>query len=158
MALKFADLWNAYPTEAQSELFKKLGGGWPALIGNPAYDNTCTVRLSAAMIALNVAIPNNLAEADGSHKDGHDRNVIVRVPTARAFLEGLLGPSTWSTSKQPGTDYMGAFPNWTGIMLYLVPGGNANGHVDLWNKTICRVNCHSDFAKAATSLELWKLA
>ncbi|MDP9993825.1 hypothetical protein J2W28_004472 [Variovorax boronicumulans] len=158
MTPKFAELWNVYPTEPQKELFASLGGGWSALVGKPAYANTCTVRLSAALIALGISIPEDLATKDGGHRDGKGRRMIVKVTTARELLEGMLGASTWSTSKQAGTDYMGAFPAWTGIMLYLVPNGDAGGHVDLWDRQGCRVDCHDEFAKAATSLELWRLA
>lgn len=155
--MKFDDLWNIYPTVNQKELFESLGGGWPELVGRDGYENTCTVRLSAALIAVGVLIPDDLARKDGGHRDGDGNNMIIKVATARVLLERLLGPSAWGVSKLQGVDYMGAMPAWAGIMLYLVPNSDASGHVDLWNKSTCRVNCHENFARNATSLEIWRL-
>jgi hypothetical protein len=158
MSLDFAGLWDSYPTGAQDELFKSLGGGWPALIGAPAYENTCALRLSVAMLSMGEAPPADLASKDGNLKTGGGRPLIVRVPTARVWLERLLGPSTWGTSKSIGADIAGLIPPWRGILVYRVPNGtDASGHVDLWNQTICRKDCHSNFALSATTVELWKM-
>lgn len=160
MSLKFADLWGAYPNmPTKDQLFQQLGGGWPALIGNKSYDNTCTIRLSVALIGAGQPIPSDLAQADGGHKDAQGRDMIVKVPTAKRLLERLLGPSTWGTSKTVGADISdGLIPVWTGILLYLVPNGDASGHVDLWDKEHCTIDCHNAFARAASSVELWRLA
>jgi hypothetical protein len=41
----FSKLWNNYPLEEHEKLFTDvLGGGWPALVGNASYENTCKVR------------------------------------------------------------------------------------------------------------------
>jgi hypothetical protein len=142
-----------------ARLLNQLGGGWPALIGNGSYDNTCTVRLSVALIEVGQLIPSDLAQADGGHKDAQGRNMIVKVPTAKRLLERLLGPSTWGTSKAIGTDIAdGSIPAWTGFLLYLVPIGDASGHVDLWNKDHCTLDCHNTFARAASTVEVWSLA
>ncbi len=160
MSLKFSDLWNVYPTvPTKHELFERLGGGWPALVGNNNYDNTCTVRLSVALIEAGQLIPSDLAQSDGGHKDAQGRHMIIKVPTAKRLLERLLGPSTWGTSKAIGADIGdGLIPAWTGVLLYLVPNSDANGHVDLWNKDRCTIDCHNTYARAASSVELWRLA
>ena len=159
MPPKFSDLWNAYPTAPTKEvLFKQIGGGWPTLIGNGNYDNTCTIRLSVALIGAGQSIAEDLSLSDGGHKDAHGRNMIVKVPTAKLLLERLFGPSAWGTSKATGADVTGGLiPAWTGVLLYLVPNGDANGHVDLWNKNHCTIDCHNDYARAASSVELWRL-
>lgn len=159
MSFGFSDLWNAYPTVATKQaLFRTLGGGWPALVGNSNYDNTCTIRLSVAFIGAGQPIPQDLAQADGGHKDGQGRSIIVKVPTAKRLLERILGPSTWGISKSIGADIADALiPPWTGVLLYLVPNSDANGHVDLWNKDRCTINCHNSYARAATSVELWRV-
>lgn len=158
MALNFSQLWFSYPLEKdKAALFQKLGGGWPALINNSQYDNTCTIRLSVALIGSGNVIPDDLAQLDGGHKDASGRNMIIRVPTASALLERILGPSTWGISKQEGADIQDdLIPKKTGILLYSVPhSSDANGHVDLWNKDRCTIDCHNRFARAATSVNLW---
>ena len=160
MPIKFSDLWNAYPTAPdKTALFQQLGGGWPALIGNKNYDNTCTIRLSVALIGARLTIPDDLALSDGGHKDAQGNNMIIRVPTAKLFLERMFGASVWGTSKEIGADLAnGLIPAWTGVLLYLVPNSNANGHVDLWSKDHCTIDCHIEYARAATSVELWRLS
>lgn len=160
MSVNFSDLWNAYPTApTKKELFLQLGGGWPALIGNANYDNTCTIRLSVALIEAGQLIPDDLAQSDGGHKDAQGRNMIIKVPTAKQLLERLFGLSTWSMSKAVGADIAdGLIPAWTGVLIYLVPQSNANGHADLWKKERCTIDCHNAYARAATSVELWRLS
>lgn len=160
MPPKFADLWNAYPfVPTKGQLFHQLGGGWPALIGNSSYDNTCAIRLSVALIGAGQPIPSDLAQLDGGHKDAQGRDLIVRVPTAKRLLERLIGPSTWGASKASGADIAdGLIPAWTGVLLYLVPNGDASGHVDLWDKEHCTIDCHNTFARASSSVELWRVA
>lgn len=159
MTTDFQILWDAYPDADRVEFFQDLGGGWPALIGDPAFENTCALRLSVALRATGSAPPAELVKNDGNLKDGQGNSLIVRVATAKAWLESLLGPSTWGTSKQVGADIGdGLIPAWKGILLYRVPNAaDASGHVDLWNISKCRIDCHSHFARSATSVELWRL-
>ncbi len=159
MTVKLADLWNAYPMEpGKAALFQRLGGGWPALTLNPNYDNTCTIRLSVALIGAGLSIPGDLAQADGGHRDAQGRNMIVKVPTAKKLLERTFGQSSWGTSKIVGADVAGGLiPEWSGVLLYLVPHGDANGHVDLWDKNRCTLDCHNQYARAATEVALWRL-
>ncbi len=69
----FELLRRNYPTNSQAELFNELGGGWPALIGNPNYENTCAIRLSAAHFRSGKPIPGNFKEAI----DGDSNAIIV---------------------------------------------------------------------------------
>ena len=160
MPLDFNSLWNAYPLGSQEHLFTQLGGGWPALIGNPAFVNTCALRLTVAIRSAGEIPPSELVKADGQLKDGQGNPLIIRVATAKAWLEKILGLSTWGTSKAVGADISdGLIPAWNGILLYRVPNGaDASGHVDLWKKDSCRKDCHNEFARAATTVEFWRLA
>jgi len=156
----FTTFWDAYPRAPDKEtFFKELGGGWPSLIKKPEYDNTCVVRLSIALIRVGVIIPDDLAKLDGGHKDAKGKNIIIRVPTAKTFLNGLLGQSDWGINKQVGSDIGGGLiPDRTGVLLYSVPPpSDANGHVDLWKRDACTIDCHNQYARSATSVELWYL-
>lgn len=160
MTPKFSKLWDAYPRAPDKKtLFNEIGGGWPALIKKPEYDNTCTIRLSIALIRVGVSIPDDLSKLDGGHKDANGRNMIVRVPTAGQLLNILLGQFGWGINKQVGSDIAGGLiPARTGVLLYSVPPpSDANGHVDLWNRDSCTIDCHNQYARSATSVELWYL-
>ncbi|WP_181258944.1 T6SS effector amidase Tae4 family protein [Nitrosospira multiformis] len=159
MTTSFKQLWDVYPTEDRSQFFTNLGGGWPALISNEKYKNTCALRLSVALQRVGMNVPPELAAKDGNLRDGKGNFVIVKVTSAKALLTKYFGDYNWGTSKQIGTNLdTGLLPAWTAIMLYTVlPPADATGHVDLWNKNTCRVNCHESFARDATSVELWKL-
>jgi hypothetical protein len=83
--------------------------------------------------------------------------VIIRVPTAQRCLERLLGPPTWAASKAEGAPIDGLIPGWTGVLLYLVTGGDGSGHVDLWNENHCRIDLHQEYARKSTLVEFWRL-
>jgi hypothetical protein len=157
MPVQFEQLWAAYPTEARQVLFAQLGGGWPALTDNRDFENTCTIRLSVGMSAVGQIPPEDLWRRDGRLTTGQGGRVIVKVSTAKEWLERVLGQSTWGISKQVGTDAINLIPRSRGIVLYRVDGGGASGHVDLWNGAGCRVDCHSSYARNSTFVELWEM-
>lgn len=157
--IAFRSLWDAYPTEKRPELFKTLGGQWPKLVENEAYRNTCALRLSLAMIQLGMEPPVNLQKQDGGHQTGKGKRLILRAATALQWMESICGRSTWGISKSVGAGIEGLVPKWNGILLYHVPGSSdgSTGHVDLWDASQCRMDCHSDYALGATRVEMWRL-
>lgn len=158
MTVNFKTLWNAYPLSSKEQFFQELGGEWPQLINRPAFENTCALRMSVAMRPSGNNPPPELVREDGNLKDGKNNPLIVRVVTARKWFNQLLGEPIWGESKAIGADISDHIPGQTGILLYIVPGAlDASGHVDLWNKTHCRIDCHNDFARNATKVEFWKL-
>ena len=54
----------------QSELFAELG--WHDLAENPAYENTCAIRMSLALIKCGINIPGRMRVKAGTYK-GIDR-------------------------------------------------------------------------------------
>lgn len=158
----FDTLWNNYPMEKEkADLFNNvLGGGWPALIKNSNYDNTCTIRLSVMLNRSGFKVPDNFGQMDGGLKDKNGDNVITRVPTGEALVRKLFGEPYWGENRQPGTPInMTDVPHTTGILIYRVPpGADAGGHVDLWRNNDCRNDCHSQFAVSSYEIALWKLA
>ncbi|HEX7152269.1 MAG TPA: T6SS effector amidase Tae4 family protein [Thermoanaerobaculia bacterium] len=158
MPLKFADLRNNYPTEDPPDLFRNLGGGWPALISNPSYANTCTIRLSVALNRVGYPVPADLAAIDGNHKDGAGNHIAIRVPTGEQLMIRHFGASTWGMSRTPGTPIdLSTVPAKTGVLVYLVTGAtNANGHIDLWDGSTCLIDCHVSFAKESHAIQLWE--
>jgi hypothetical protein len=156
----FSTLWDNYPLEEHDDLFTDvLGGGWPALIGNPSYLNTCTIRLSIALNRSGFKVPASFGQQDGGLTDKNGDNIIIRVPTGEALVRSLFGDSYWGMSRNPGSPIdLIDVPHETGILVYRVmPGADAAGHIDLWNKNDCRIDCHSTFAVSSYEIALWKL-
>ncbi|TIM05502.1 T6SS effector amidase Tae4 family protein [Mesorhizobium sp.] len=155
----FATLWSNYPTEPKRELFERvLGGGWPALVGNPNYDNTCTIRLSVAFNRCGIKVSEAFGKKDGNHKDKNGDFIAIKVPTGEEMVTSFYGAQTWGMSREPGTPIdLKDVPAWTGILVYRVAGSTANGHIDLWDKTSCRIDCYSLYAKASFAIALWKV-
>lgn len=158
MPVDFNSLWDIYPLQDRKAFFAQLGGGWPQLADEPAYINTCVLRMTVALRACGQTVPAALAQNDGNLRDGQGRPLLLRIATMKTWLEQLLGPSSWGTSKAVGADIDGLIPAKQGILLYRVPNGSdASGHTDVWNRTTCRNDCHSQFARSATEVELWYL-
>jgi hypothetical protein len=157
----FSTLWDNYPMEGHDDLFNNvLGAGWPALIGNSAYDNTCTIRLSIMLNRSGFKVPLSFGQTDGGLTDQNGDNIVIRVPTGEALVRSLFGDSYWGESRQPGTPIdMKDVPFATGILIYRVlPGAaDAAGHIDLWKNNDCRNDCHSAFAVSSYQIALWKL-
>jgi type II secretory pathway component PulF len=68
-AIPFAVLMKAYPRKRDTDhdaLFRLLG--WDDLIPNPAYANTCAIRVSLALLRSGVHIPEGLQVKAGTHK------------------------------------------------------------------------------------------
>lgn len=158
MSIDFQTLWSAYPLGDRKSFFNLLAGGWPQLVDDPAYVNTCVLRMTVALRGCGQTVPASLAQGDGNLRDGSGRPLLLRVATMNTWLEQLLGNSSWGMSKQVGADINGLIPKRNGILLYRVPNASdASGHVDIWNGVSCKNDCHSDFARSATEVRLWFL-
>lgn len=69
MKPSFDSVARHYPsnkTITQEALFKEIG--WDDLIGNPAYHNTCAIRVSLALIKAGMSIGGRIAVKRGPHK------------------------------------------------------------------------------------------
>ncbi|RFP12299.1 hypothetical protein D0T25_30400 [Duganella sp. BJB488] len=69
MRPQFHALERNYPphdTIDKAQLFQEIG--WDDLIKNAAYENTCAIRMSLALIKTGVRIPGRIAIKKGPHK------------------------------------------------------------------------------------------
>jgi hypothetical protein len=156
----FDTLWDNYSLGTKAELFNALGGGWPALIGNANYDNTCTIRLSATFNRSGFPVPAALAAQDGGLRDGQGNPIAIRVATGEAVVRHYFGDYFWGENHQPGSPLdppLSDVPARRGILIYRVNGGDAGGHVDLWDSHGCRIDCHSQFALNCYAIALWTI-
>ena len=150
-------MWANFPpaTESKSTIFNALGAGWPALIGDENYDNTCTIRFSMALNRSGFKVLESDSSAKMKDKDGNF--IAIRVPEAEKIAKRIFGESYWGMSHNPGSPLdLAGLPSQKGLLIYRVDSG-VYGHVDLWDGGICRVNCHSNFATKCHSIQLWKL-
>jgi hypothetical protein len=159
--LSYDQLVKLYPMDSTKNLFNNvLKGGWPVLINNKSYKNTCCVRMSIVFNKLEkkFQIDKDLAIQDGNHKDFNNNSIIIKVPTMKLFLEKKLGLSTWGMSKKPGEKFnFSSIPNKKGILLYKFNLDHVNGHIDLWNGTKCHYDCPEVDVNVAAEIEFWEL-
>ena len=129
MSVPFSALRSNYPNQARPELFKSLGPDWVALIDNHNYENTCSIRLSIALIKSGYPIKKKYREA----LTGDGGSIVLKVETMGLLLKDYFG-NPWGMSKEPGVRLTVAdIPRRTGIIAYHVNWANASGHVDLWH-------------------------
>lgn len=64
--LSLADKFSSNKSVTKRTLFEEIG--WDDLIDDTAYDNTCAIRLSLALIKCNVPISGRIAIRSGLHK------------------------------------------------------------------------------------------
>ena len=65
----FHSLERHYPRNDEidkAQLFQEIG--WDDLIANPAYDNTCAIRMSLALIKSGIQVPGRIAIQKGPFK------------------------------------------------------------------------------------------
>jgi hypothetical protein len=158
----FQLIWNNYQSNkkvSMSELYGQLG--WDDLIKNPAYANTCAVRVHLACLAAGLSIPGRIKIKKGPYK-GHFIEPGQRKLSDLLKSQSLLGePTVYQASnllKDPA-------PIWqkTGIISFMsVPGylnGNG-GHIDVL-KTGSNVDgaylCGSDCYWNAKEVWFWSI-
>jgi hypothetical protein len=153
----FDTLWSNYPLESQADLFNNvLGGGWPALLNNPNYANTCTVRLSVTFSRSGLLVPVALGQQDGGLTDQNGNSIATRVPTGEQLVRNYFGDYFWGISHNPGDPIdLSQLPSQRGILIYRVNATDASGHIDLWDGSGCRFDCHAQFAVSCYAMALW---
>ncbi len=154
ITVTFTDLWNNYPNKDDyptNELYEALG--WPDLVNNPHYKNTCAVRMSLCLIKSGIALSGRFEIKKGAHKG-------KRVEPSQLKLSRLL-----TDKKIFGKPQVFKIAQLDNVLLgkqgvvsfmripgYVVDGG-LGGHIDLvkhgkflffWDKLICQSGCHWD--------------
>ena len=132
MPLNFELLWNNYPTPKQyghSQLFDYLG--WEDLKDNPAYENTCAIRMSLCLIKSGVAFPGRMRIKKGPYK-GHliePGQVHLTQLLMSPHILGKPEKLTIDTRDKVLEDRQGIV-SFMGIPGYVVDG-HLSGHIDL---------------------------
>lgn len=152
MTITFKELANNYPTKEEfthDALFDELG--WADLKNNPAYTNTCAIRMSYCLIRAGISIPGRMKIKAGAHKGK------LIEPGQKKLTAILSNPKFFGTPvKFKPDDKPANLKGKQGIISFMsIPGyvidGGLSGHIDLvhhetlfyfWDKFICAENCY----------------
>jgi|GEM_PF-3159930 len=157
MTVTFETLKSNYPTMEKNDLFDLLGGQWPDLKTEKAYNNTCAVRLSHAFNESGDPIPRKYRDA--IDKDG--RNIILKVSEFDKFVKEKYKQFIWGISKQPKKKFpISDLPSeYEGIIAYhgKFSEAQATGHFDLWTGSEFVGTGNEDDIEAGFDIYLWEV-
>lgn len=136
-AIQFAVLMASYPrkhtpdhkNEVDHDALLRLIG-WDDLINDPAYANTCAVRVSLALIRSGVHIPDGrMAIRAGTHKGKMIEPGQARLAMILARPSMFGKPETFAGGNET---YLGIGQR-SGIVSFFhaVPGVYEGGHIDI---------------------------
>lgn len=154
MRVPFSVLAKHYPRKrdvSAAALFRELG--WDDLIGNPAYENTCAIRVSLALIRSGVTIPGGRMAIK---KEGPLKGKMIEPGQAK--LSAILTRSSMlgKPQKFSGPRAFMEIESRSGIVSFfrLTPGVYEGGHIDIVSPMVggasaCETGCYW------TSAETW---
>lgn len=155
MSLTYMNLHAAYKEYNKSDtktLYDNLG--WSDLVDNPAWRNTCAIRMSLALLDCGVNIPGRIKIKSGEHKDkwvepGQNKlsNWLVTHLGAPEVLPLLPGLSLNELAQRKGIVSFMGIPSYEG------------GHIDIIEASEqgiyqCSRSCYFD----ARELRFWEIS
>ena len=151
-------LWNMYYDYyyyPDSYQVKQLLGGRVAT-GN--INNTCAVRMSAALNCSGVPIPryhNNLTTI----QDGNGNNIAIRTSELNRWLRYRFGETDFYLRKQSGEPFdKSQLAGKKGIISFRIKFSDASGHIDLWDgsKFSSEYRLKKDYWTLAYRIYFWE--
>ena len=150
-------LWENFSSNKQvkpPELLKEIG--WDDLIDNPAFANTCAIRLSLALIKSGLTIPGGRMSIKAGPFKGK------RIEPGQAKLSQILAAQSMlgSPEKYTGAHETGIGER-SGIVSFfrLIPDVYDKGHIDLVMAREHDVKkCASDCWWASKEVWFWPMA
>ncbi|MDB5800631.1 MAG: hypothetical protein JWL63_1570 [Rhodocyclales bacterium] len=155
MRPNFTQLANAYDRYQSMDtpaLYKEIG--WEDVIGKDAWNNTCAVRMSLALLHCGVPIIGRFAIHSGPLKGKRIEPVQNKLSDQ---LIRLLGePEVFDHAEARKADYHALFGK-TGIVSFMRIPDYVGGHIDVADYSsdwLCRRHCYFD----ASSIRFWSLS
>lgn len=149
---RFDTLRAHYPaTETQAALFTDIG--WTDLIGNPAYDNTCAIRMSTCLLRAGVTLPGARMQA----KAGTIRGKWIEPGQAK--LSNIL-KTVWGLPEiYTGEDAVRAgVKQRHGVVSFFRIDSDNGGHIDLiGTDDEGRLDCARSCFLGAAAVWFWPL-
>jgi Type VI secretion system (T6SS), amidase effector protein 4 len=131
----------------RDDLFYELG--WDDLINNDAYHNTCSVRISLALIKVGIPIKGRIRIKAGPYKGKMIEPGLLKLARMLATKEYFGKPEKF-TSEDAG---FGIYKR-KGIVAFIgIPGYEGGGHMDLISGSVCGSDCYWD----AKEIWFWEL-
>lgn len=131
------------------DVYKEIGYGLDDLMRqNPAYENTCAVRMSLALLKAGVRFTGRLRIKDGSYK-GETIEAGAKLLADQLARPTLFGkPDVFAPS-----DAMAQLNGKKGVILFWKITGYGGGHIDLIETSsterVCNSGCYFE------SKEIW---
>jgi hypothetical protein len=122
---RFSTLMGRYPRATRrEELFADIG--WRDLINNPAYEDTCAIRMSYALLKAGVMLPGARMKAKGGSLNGR------RIEPGQAKLSNIL-KKIWGTPEVYRNEAAArtGIGKRTGVASFFRISGGDGGHIDL---------------------------
>ena len=145
MNISFRDLKLHYPRSQEIDraaLFREIG--WDDLISNSAFENTCAIRISLALIKTRIKIPGRMPIKKGPFKNEFIEMGQANLSNILARPNYLGKPEVFpaGASKQGIGTRAGIVSFWR-----LFPGLYDGGHIDIvtpeWgDNAACGSGCH----------------
>lgn len=121
----FDMLWRNYPrSEERKPLFEQLG--WSDITDNPAYKDTCAIRMSVALTRAGVPLPGASMRAKTASLK--DNRIEPRQRKLSNILKQLWGEPEVYDSESTAREGIGTRK---GVVSFFRIAGGAGGHIDL---------------------------
>lgn len=120
----FHILRQNYPNTKPEVLLADIG--WNDLIGKKAYENTCAIRLSYALLLAGVHLPGASMKAKAGKVNG--RFIEPRQINLSNILKRIWGAPEVYQGEKAAVAGMGKR---TGVVSFFRIGGGHGGHIDL---------------------------
>ncbi len=140
--------------KSQEDVYSEFGYNFDDLMmQNPAYENTCAVRMSLALIKAGVRFTGRLKIKDGPHKGK------MIEPGAKLLADQLARPTLFGrpaifSSRDAITRLRGK----RGVVLFRKMSGYGGGHIDLIEIATTVQVCHSACPDASKEIWFWSLS
>jgi hypothetical protein len=138
---------------AEQEVYKEIGYDFDALIKqNPAYLNTCAVRMSLALIKAGVNFAGRLKIKEGPYKGQ------MIEPGAKLLADQLARPAAFGRPDVLApSEALRRLSSKKGVILFWKIEGYDGGHVDLIEATTAVQVCNSECYFSSKEIWFWPL-
>ena len=135
-------------------LYKEIGYNYENLVQqNPAYVNTCAVRMSLALIKSDVDFIGRLKIKDGPHKGK------TFEPGAKLLADQLARPGVFGRPDIIApSDAMSRLSGKKGLILFWKIAGYGGGHIDLIDVSTTVQACNSACYFSSKEIWFWPLS
>ena len=138
---------------SREDVYKEIGYNADELIKqNPAYKNTCAVRMSLALLKAGVHFSGRMKIKDGAHKGK------MIEPGAKLLADQLARPILFGRpALLPPKDALARLSGKKGVILFWKITGYGGGHIDLIDMSTTVQVCNSVCYFSSKEIWFWPL-